>query len=81
MTEFILIAAVARNRVIGKDNQLLWNIPEDMAHFKTLTAGHTVIMGRKTWESSAGAFSSAAGAAQHRHQPASRLCRARRSPP
>ena len=51
MPEIILIAAVAKNRVIGKDNQLLWNIPEDMAHFKTLTAGHTVLMGRKTWES------------------------------
>jgi len=49
--EIVIIAAVARNRVIGKDNRLLWNIPEDMAHFKALTAGHTVIMGRKTWES------------------------------
>ncbi len=51
MSEIVIIAAVARNRVIGKDNQLLWNIPEDMAHFKALTAGHPVIMGRKTWES------------------------------
>jgi dihydrofolate reductase len=51
MTEIVIIAAVARNRVIGKDNRLLWNIPEDMAHFKALTAGHPVIMGRKTWES------------------------------
>jgi dihydrofolate reductase len=51
MPEIVIIAAVAKNRVIGKDNQLLWNIPEDMAHFKALTAGHTVIMGRKTWES------------------------------
>ena len=51
MPEVVIIAAVARNRVIGKDNRLLWNIPEDMAHFKTLTAGHTVVMGRKTWES------------------------------
>ena len=51
MAEVVIIAAVARNRVIGKDNRLLWNIPEDMAHFKTLTAGHTVVMGRKTWES------------------------------
>lgn len=51
MPEIILIAAVAANRVIGKDNQLLWSIPEDMAHFKTLTAGHAVLMGRKTWES------------------------------
>ena len=51
MPEIVIIAAVARNRAIGKDNQLLWSIPEDMAHFKALTAGHTVIMGRKTWES------------------------------
>lgn len=51
MTEFVLIAAVAENRAIGRDNQLLWHIPEDMAHFRTLTAGQTVIMGRKTWES------------------------------
>lgn len=51
MSEIVIIAAVARNRVIGKDNRLLWNIPEDMAHFKALTAGHTVVMGRKTWES------------------------------
>ena len=51
MPEIVIIAAVAKNRVIGKDNKLLWNIPEDMAHFKALTAGHTVIMGRKTWES------------------------------
>ena len=51
MPEIIIIAAVAKNRVIGKDNQLLWNIPEDMAHFKALTQGHTVLMGRKTWES------------------------------
>ena len=51
MPEIVIIAAVAKNRVIGKDNRLLWKIPEDMAHFKALTAGHTVIMGRKTWES------------------------------
>ena len=51
MTEIVIIAAVARNRVIGKDNTLIWNIPEDMAHFKALTSGHAVIMGRKTWES------------------------------
>ena len=51
MAEIVIIAAVARNRAIGRDNQLLWHIPEDMAHFKALTAGHTVIMGRKTWES------------------------------
>lgn len=51
MSEIVLIAAVAKNRVIGRDNQLLWHIPEDMAHFKALTAGHCVLMGRKTWES------------------------------
>ena len=51
MPEIVIIAAVARNRVIGRLNQLLWNIPEDMAHFKALTTGHTVVMGRKTWES------------------------------
>ena len=51
MPELILIAAVAKNGVIGKDNALLWNLPQDMAHFKALTAGQTVVMGRKTWES------------------------------
>jgi dihydrofolate reductase len=51
MPEIVVIVAIARNRVIGKDNQLIWNIPEDMAHFKALTAGHTLLMGRKTWES------------------------------
>jgi len=51
VSEIVIVAAIARNRVIGKDNRLLWNIPADMAHFKALTAGHTVIMGRKTWES------------------------------
>lgn len=51
MPEIIIIAAVAQNRVIGKDNQLIWHIPADMAHFKALTQGQTVLMGRKTWES------------------------------
>jgi dihydrofolate reductase len=51
MPEIVIIVAVAKNRVIGKDNQLIWNIPQDMAHFKALTAGHTVLMGRRTWES------------------------------
>jgi dihydrofolate reductase len=49
--ELVLIAALARDRVIGKGNRLLWHLPEDMKHFKSLTQGHTVIMGRKTWES------------------------------
>ena len=46
-----LIAAVARNGAIGKDNRLLWQLPEDMQRFKALTLGHAVLMGRKTWES------------------------------
>jgi len=46
-----LIAAVARNGVIGKDNVLPWHLPEDLKHFKQLTTGQAVIMGRKTWES------------------------------
>jgi dihydrofolate reductase len=47
----ILIAAVAKNGVIGKDNALPWHLPEDLKHFKQLTTGQAVIMGRKTWES------------------------------
>ncbi|OGK15278.1 hypothetical protein A2774_02485 [Candidatus Roizmanbacteria bacterium RIFCSPHIGHO2_01_FULL_39_12c] len=46
-----MIAAISENRVIGKDNKLLWQIPEDLERFKKLTQGHAVIMGRKTFES------------------------------
>ena len=46
-----LIAALASNRAIGKDGQLLWHLPEDMRHFRETTRGKPVIMGRKTWES------------------------------
>jgi dihydrofolate reductase len=46
-----LIAAVARNGVIGHANELLWKLPQDMAFFKRTTLGNPVIMGRKTWES------------------------------
>ncbi len=46
-----LIVAVAKNGVIGKDNRLLWHLPEDMRHFRETTRGKAVIMGRKTWES------------------------------
>lgn len=45
----VLIAAVARNGVIGKGNRMLWRIAEDMAFFKRTTTGHAVIMGHKTW--------------------------------
>lgn len=47
----ILIAAVARNRAIGKSNALVWRQREDMERFRRLTLGHAVLMGRKTWES------------------------------
>ena len=46
-----IIVAVAKNNVIGKDNQLIWHLPEDLKRFKKLTTGHTIIMGRKTFES------------------------------
>lgn len=45
------IAAMAQNRVIGKNNELPWHIPEDLKHFKQTTFGRLVIMGRKTYES------------------------------
>jgi dihydrofolate reductase len=46
-----LIAAVARNGCIGKGNQLLWHLPEDQLHFRRVTMGCPVVMGRKTWDS------------------------------
>jgi len=46
-----LIAAVAQNRVIGIHNQMPWHLPADLRHFKALTVGKPIIMGRKTWES------------------------------
>ena len=49
--ELSIIAAVARNGVIGADGHLPWRLPEDLKHFRALTRGHAVIMGRRTWES------------------------------
>ena len=46
-----LIVAISDNYVIGKDNKIIWHIPEDLKRFKELTTGHTIIMGRKTFES------------------------------
>lgn len=46
-----LIAAISENSCIGKHGELPWHIPEDLQHFKELTLNHTVLMGRKTWES------------------------------
>lgn len=45
-----IIAAVAKNRVIGKEGRIPWHIPKDMEHFKKLTTGNVVIMGRRTYE-------------------------------
>lgn len=49
--EIIIIAAVADNGVIGKDNKLPWHYKEDFKHFKELTSGYAVVMGRKTYDS------------------------------
>lgn len=46
-----IIVAIAENYAIGKDNKLLWHLPEDLKRFKELTTGHNIIMGRKTFES------------------------------
>lgn len=46
-----MVAAIGRNRELGRGNELLWRIPEDLKRFRTLTRGHPVIMGRKTFES------------------------------
>ena len=49
--EITIIAAVSENNVLGKNNKLIWHIPNDLKRFKKLTLGHSVIMGRKTFES------------------------------
>lgn len=46
-----LVAALARNGVIGRDNQLPWRLPADLQHFKQLTMGKPIVMGRRTWAS------------------------------
>jgi len=46
-----LIVAAAENNVIGKDNGLIWHLPADLKHFKTLTTGHPIVMGRRTFQS------------------------------
>jgi len=51
MTDFWIIAAVSDNNVIGNRNALPWRIPEDLARFKSLTLGSTLVMGRRTFES------------------------------
>ncbi len=46
-----IIAALTKNRIIGKQGKIPWHLPEDMAHFKNTTMGHSIIMGRKTFDS------------------------------
>ena len=51
LSRISLIAAIGKERELGMQGKLLWSLPDDMRHFKEVTAGHPVIMGRKTWES------------------------------
>lgn len=51
MKDIVIIAAAAENNALGKDNDLLWHLPDDFKRFKKLTTGHPMIMGRKTFES------------------------------
>ena len=51
MPHIEIVVAKARNGVIGRNNALPWRLPEDLAHFKRVTIGHPIVMGRKTWES------------------------------
>ncbi len=46
-----IVVAVGKNNIIGKENGLLWHLPNDLKHFRKITEGHTIIMGRKTFES------------------------------
>jgi dihydrofolate reductase len=50
MQPLTLIAAISRNRVIGRGGKLPWDLPEDRAHFRRSTWGHAIIMGRRTWD-------------------------------
>ncbi|HSH27818.1 MAG TPA: dihydrofolate reductase, partial [Wenzhouxiangella sp.] len=51
MTEITLVAAMARNRVIGRDGGMPWHLPADLKHFKAVTMGCPIVMGRRTFES------------------------------
>jgi len=46
-----IIAAIAKNNALGKDNDLIWHLPEDLKRFKKITSGHHILMGRNTFES------------------------------
>jgi dihydrofolate reductase len=56
LTKVAAIVAMDESRVIGSNGTLPWHVPADMAHFRELTKGHVVVMGRKTWDSLPGAF-------------------------
>ncbi len=51
MNKIAIVVAISANNAIGKNNQLLWRLPADLKHFKEITTGHTIIMGRKTFDS------------------------------
>ena len=51
MPRVSFLVAMARNRVIGRDNRIPWHLPEDLKRFKALTMGHHIVMGRRTWDS------------------------------
>ena len=51
MSEIVLVVAIADNGVIGNQGAIPWHISEDLKRFKALTMGHTIVMGRKTWDS------------------------------
>ena len=51
MNNLTIVVAISSNNAIGKNNQLLWHLPADLKHFKNITTGHTIIMGRKTYDS------------------------------
>ncbi|MDQ8004055.1 MAG: dihydrofolate reductase [Pedobacter sp.] len=51
MNQITIVVAISENNAIGKNNQLLWHLPADLKHFKSITSGHTIIMGRKTYDS------------------------------
>jgi dihydrofolate reductase len=51
MSRISMVVALGHGNVIGKDNGLLWHLPDDLKHFKDVTAGHPVVMGRRTWDS------------------------------
>lgn len=51
MNKLSIVVAISANNAIGKNNQLLWHLPADLKHFKAITSGHPIIMGRKTYDS------------------------------